>query len=144
MSQEELAVDIHSTGFFNNKAKSVTGAAKKIIHEFGGQVPRTIEELVTVPGAARKTANVVLGTCFGIASGVVVDTHVQRISRRLDLTKQSDPVKIEQALPYGLAFSMAIASSNVSTRNTAKTGPNISSLTQAALRSSRSINVGPT
>ena len=98
VSQEELAVDIHSTGFFNNKAKSVTGAAKKIIHEFGGQVPRTIEELVTVPGAARKTANVVLGTCFGIASGVVVDTHVQRISRRLDLTKQSDPVKIEQDL----------------------------------------------
>ena len=98
VSQEELAVDIHSTGFFNNKAKSVTGAAKKIIHEFGGQVPRTIEELVTVPGAARKTANVVLGTCFGIASGVIVDTHVQRISRRLDLTKQSDPVKIEQDL----------------------------------------------
>ena len=96
VSQEELAVDIYSTGFFNNKAKSVIGAAKKIIHEFGGQVPRTIEELVTVPGAARKTANVVLGTCFGIASGVVVDTHVQRISRRLELTKQSDPVKIEQ------------------------------------------------
>ena len=98
VSQEELAVDIYSTGFFNNKAKSVIGAAKKIIHEFGGQVPRTIEELVTVPGAARKTANVVLGTCFGIASGVVVDTHVQRISRRLELTKQSDPVKIEQDL----------------------------------------------
>ena len=98
VSQEELAVDIYSTGFFNNKAKSVIGAAKKIIHEFGGQVHRTIEELVTVPGAARKTANVVLGTCFGIASGVVVDTHVQRISRRLELTKQSDPVKIEQDL----------------------------------------------
>lgn len=98
VSQDELAVDIRSTGFFNNKAKSVIGAAKKIIHQFGGQVPRTIEELVTVPGAARKTANVVLGTCFGIASGVVVDTHVQRISGRLDLTKQSDPVKIEQDL----------------------------------------------
>ncbi len=98
VSQDELAVDIHSTGFFNNKAKSVIGAARKIIHEFGGQVPRTIEELVTVPGAARKTANVVLGTCFGIASGVVVDTHVQRICGRLDLTKHSDPVKIEQDL----------------------------------------------
>ena len=98
VSQDELAVDIRSTGFFNNKAKSVIGAAKKIIHQFGGQVPRTIEELVTVPGAARKTANVVLGTCFGIASGVVVDTHVLRISGRLDLTKQSDPVKIEQDL----------------------------------------------
>ena len=98
VSQDELAVDIRSTGFFNNKAKSVIGAAKKIINQFGGQVPRTIEELVTVPGAARKTANVVLGTCFGIASGVVVDTHVQRISRRLDLTKQSDPVKIEHDL----------------------------------------------
>lgn len=98
VSQEELAQDIRSTGFFNNKARSVIGAANKIIGEFGGQVPRTIEELVTVPGAARKTANVVLGTCFGIASGVVVDTHVQRISGRLDLTKQTDPVKIEQDL----------------------------------------------
>ena len=98
VSQEELAADIHSTGFFNNKSKSVIGAAKKILGEFGGQVPRTIEELVTVPGAARKTANVVLGTSFGIASGVVVDTHVLRIASRLDLTKQTEPVKIEQDL----------------------------------------------
>jgi endonuclease-3 len=96
--QEVLAEDIRSTGFFNNKAKSLIGAAKKIIGEFGGEVPRTLEELVTVPGAARKTANVVLGSYFGIASGVVVDTHVLRIARRLDLTQHTDPVKIEQDL----------------------------------------------
>ncbi|MDQ1472222.1 MAG: endonuclease [Bryobacterales bacterium] len=96
--QEVLANDIRSTGFFNNKAKSVIGAAKTILGEFGGQIPQTIEQLVTVPGAARKTANVVLGTAYGIASGVVVDTHVHRVSRRLDLTKNNDPVKIEQDL----------------------------------------------
>src|SRR5215467_6158174 len=73
---EVLAQDIRSTGFFNNKAKSIVGAAKKITSEFGGKVPQTIDELLTVPGAARKTANVVLGTAYGIASGVVVDTHV--------------------------------------------------------------------
>jgi len=96
--QEELAQDIRSTGFFNNKSKSVIGAARKILADFGGEVPRDIDQLLTVPGAARKTANVVLGTAFGIASGVVVDTHVQRISRRLDLTKQTDPGKIEKDL----------------------------------------------
>jgi endonuclease-3 len=96
--QEVLAEDIRSTGFFNNKSKSLIGAARKIVGEFGGEVPRTMEELLTVPGAARKTANVVLGTAYGIASGVVVDTHVQRVSRRLDLTRHSDPVKIEQDL----------------------------------------------
>ena len=74
------------------------GAARKILSDFGGEIPREIEQLLTVPGAARKTANVVLGTAFGIASGVVVDTHVQRISRRLDLTKETDPVKIEKDL----------------------------------------------
>jgi len=95
---EVLANDIRSTGFFNNKAKSIVGAAKKVVSEFGGQVPRTIEEMLTIPGVARKTANVVLGTAYGIASGVVVDTHVQRIARRLDLTKHTDPVKIEQDL----------------------------------------------
>ena len=95
---EVLARDIHSTGFFNNKSKSVVGAAKKILADFGGQVPRTMEEMLTIPGAARKTSNVVLGTAYGIASGVVVDTHVQRISRRLDLTKNTDPVKIERDL----------------------------------------------
>ncbi len=95
---EVLANDIRSTGFFNNKAKSVVGAAWKVVGEFGGQVPRTMEELLTVPGAARKTANVVLGTAYGIASGIVVDTHVQRLSQRLDLTHNTDPVKIEQDL----------------------------------------------
>jgi len=95
---EVLAQDIRSTGFFNNKAKSITGAAKRVVTNFRGEVPRTMEELLTVPGAARKTANVVLGTAYGIASGVVVDTHVQRISNRLDLTRHSDPVKIEQDL----------------------------------------------
>jgi endonuclease-3 len=95
---EVLAQDIRSTGFFNNKAKSITGAAKRIMSDFGGKVPQTMEEMLTIPGAARKTANVVLGTAYGIASGVVVDTHVMRIARRLDLTKQSDPVKIERDL----------------------------------------------
>jgi endonuclease-3 len=95
---EVLAQDIRSTGFFNNKAKSISGAAKKIVSEFGGEVPRTMEELLGVPGAARKTANVVLGTAYGIAAGVVVDTHVMRLSRRLDLTKETDPVKIERDL----------------------------------------------
>jgi len=95
---EVLAQDIRSTGFFNNKAKSIVGAAKKIMTEFSGKVPKTIEELLTVPGAARKTANVVLGTAYGIAVGIVVDTHVTRVSRRLDLTKQTDPVKIERDL----------------------------------------------
>jgi endonuclease-3 len=95
---EVLADDIRSTGFFNNKAKSVVGAANRVVKEFGGEVPRTMEELLTVPGAARKTANVVLGSGYGIASGIVVDTHVSRISLRLDFTRQTDPVKIERDL----------------------------------------------
>ncbi|MDX2151864.1 MAG: endonuclease III [Bryobacteraceae bacterium] len=98
VSPEELAQDIRSTGFFNNKAKSIVGAAQMILGEFGGRIPTEIEQLLSVPGAARKTANVVLGTAFGIASGVVVDTHVQRISQRLDLTREADPVKIERDL----------------------------------------------
>jgi endonuclease-3 len=97
-SQAELSQEIRSTGFFNNKAKSVIGAARRILSDFGGEVPREMEQLLTVPGAARKTANVVLGTAFGLAVGVVVDTHVQRISRRLDLTRESDPKKIERDL----------------------------------------------
>jgi endonuclease-3 len=97
-NQAELGKDIRSTGFFNNKSKSLIGAARKILADFGGQVPKTMEELLTVPGAARKTANVVLGCYYGIPAGVVVDTHVQRLSRRLDLTKQTNPVKIEQDL----------------------------------------------
>jgi endonuclease III len=94
----ELEQDIRPTGFFRNKTKSIMGASRRIIEEFGGEVPKTMEELLTLPGVARKTANVVLGTAFGIASGVVVDTHVQRLSLRLDLTKNTDPKKIEQDL----------------------------------------------
>jgi endonuclease-3 len=90
-----LANDIRSTGFFNNKAKSIVGAAKRVVEVFGGQVPKTMEELLSLPGAARKTANVVLGTAYGIATGIVVDTHMSRVSQRLDLTKNTDPVKIE-------------------------------------------------
>jgi endonuclease-3 len=95
---EVLANEIRSTGFFNNKAKSIVGAANRLLKDFGGEIPRSIDDLLTVPGAARKTANVVLGTAFGIASGVVVDTHVHRISRRLDLTRKDDPVNIEKDL----------------------------------------------
>ena len=94
----ELEQDIRPTGFFRNKTKSIMGASKKVVEEFGGKVPRTMDELLTLPGVARKTANVVLGTAFGIASGVVVDTHVMRLSGRLDLSKQKDPKKIEQDL----------------------------------------------
>lgn len=96
--QEEVANDIRSTGFFNNKSRSIVGAAKRVLNDFGGEVPRTMDELLTVPGAARKTANVVLGTAYGVASGVVVDTHVSRLSHRLDLSKQITPEKIEQDL----------------------------------------------
>lgn len=95
---EEVAADVRSTGFFNNKAKSIVGAARRIVEHFGGKVPRTMDELLTVPGCARKTANVVLGTAFGIADGVVVDTHMTRISQRLDLTKARDAEKIERDL----------------------------------------------
>jgi endonuclease-3 len=94
----ELEQDIRPTGFFRNKTKSVMGASKAIIETFGGQVPRTMEELLTLPGVARKTGNVVLGTAYGIASGVVVDTHVLRLSNRLDLTRNEDPKKVEQDL----------------------------------------------
>jgi endonuclease-3 len=94
----ELEQEIRPTGFFRNKTKSIMGASKAIIENFGGQVPRTMEEMLTLPGAARKTANVVLGTAFGIASGIVVDTHVIRISNRLDLSRNQDPKKIEQDL----------------------------------------------
>jgi endonuclease-3 len=95
---QELEQDIRPTGFFRNKTKSIMGTSKKIVEEFRGEVPKTMPELLTLPGVARKTANVVLGTAFGIASGVVVDTHVQRLSRRLDLSKNTDPKKIEQDL----------------------------------------------
>jgi endonuclease III len=98
LEPEQLEPDIRSTGFFRNKAKSVVGAARKIIADFGGVVPQTMDELLTIPGVARKTANVVLGTWFKKNDGVVVDTHVTRISRRLELTKQEDPRKIEEDL----------------------------------------------
>ncbi len=105
---EEL---IRTTGFYHNKAVSISGAAKKITAEFAGQVPRDMAALLTLPGVARKTANVVLGVAFGIADGIVVDTHVQRISRRLDVTAEEDPKRIEQDLmaviprPEWIAFS---------------------------------------
>jgi endonuclease-3 len=98
LKPEELEPDIRTTGFFRNKAKSIVGAAKKIVEQFGGKVPDSMQELLTVPGAARKTANVVLGTWYRKAEGVVVDTHVHRISRRLELTKNDDPKSIEQDL----------------------------------------------
>jgi endonuclease-3 len=94
----ELEKLIKATGFFRNKAKSIQGAARKIISDFGGKVPQTLAELITVPGAARKTANVVLGVCFGKAEGVVVDTHVFRLARRLELAKGDTPPKVEQEL----------------------------------------------
>jgi len=98
LEAKQLEPDIQSTGFFRNKAKFVVGAAKKIVTEFAGEVPQTMEQLLTLPGVARKTANVVLGTWFNQAAGIVVDTHVTRLSRRLELTQNTDPQKIEQDL----------------------------------------------
>jgi endonuclease-3 len=94
----ELQQDIRTTGFFRNKTKSIQGACKMLVEEFGGEVPRTMEELLKLPGVARKTANVVLGVAYGIAEGIVVDTHVSRLSHRLGLTKQKDAGKIETDL----------------------------------------------
>jgi len=98
VAQTELEKDIHSTGFFRNKAKNIQGACQRLIDVYGGQIPQTMDEILTLPGVARKTANVVLGNAFGIASGVVVDTHVSRLSQRLDLTRNKTPEKIEQDL----------------------------------------------
>jgi endonuclease III len=98
LTPEQLEPDIRSTGFFRNKSKSVVGAAKKLVSDFGGEVPAEMDQLLTLPGVARKTANVVLGTWFEKPEGVVVDTHVQRIARRLELTQNTDPSKIEQDL----------------------------------------------
>jgi len=97
-SLPELENLIKSTGFYHNKAKSIQGAARKIIADFGGQIPQTLAELITIPGVARKTANVVLGVCFGRAEGIVVDTHVFRIARRLELASGDTPEKVEQEL----------------------------------------------
>ena len=96
--QSELEKDIHSTGFFRNKSKNIQAACKRIIEEFRGDVPQTMDELLTLGGVARKTANVVMGNAFGIASGVVVDTHVSRLSQRLGLTKNKTPERIEADL----------------------------------------------
>ena len=98
VSQEELEADIRSTGFFHNKAKSIRGASAMILEKFGGSVPDSMEELLQLPGVARKTANVVLGVAFGKAEGIVVDTHVLRVSRRLDLSDSVTPENIERDL----------------------------------------------
>ena len=108
----QLEALIRTTGFFHNKAKSIQGAARKLIADFNNQVPQTLAELVTIPGAARKTANVVLGVCFGKAEGVVVDTHVFRIARRLGLAKGETPQKVEQELMHILPQDRWIAFSH--------------------------------
>jgi endonuclease-3 len=94
----ELERDIHSTGFFRNKTRSIQGACKRILEEHGGQVPNDLDKLLALPGVARKTANVVMGNAFGVASGIVVDTHVARLSQLLGLTKHTQPEKIERDL----------------------------------------------
>lgn len=98
VSQEEFEQDIKSTGFYRNKAKNIRAAAQRIITDFGGEVPRTMDAILTLPGVARKTANVVLGNAYGIVEGVVVDTHVGRLSRRFGWTTNEDPVRVEQDL----------------------------------------------
>ncbi|HJT59276.1 MAG TPA: endonuclease III [Ktedonobacteraceae bacterium] len=98
ISQEELEQDIRSTGFYRNKAKNIRAAAQRMVTDFGGEVPRTMTELLTLPGVARKTANVVMGNAFGIVEGIVVDTHVGRLVRRFGWTSNEDPVKVEQDL----------------------------------------------
>lgn len=98
VSAHELEKDIHSTGFFRNKTKSIQGTAKLLTEQYGGEVPHTMEELLELPGVARKTANVVLGNAFGIKAGVVVDTHVTRLSHRLALSHEKTAEKIEQDL----------------------------------------------
>jgi endonuclease-3 len=97
-SAQILQNDIHSTGFFRNKAKSIQGACKMIVKDFDGNIPRTMEEIIKLPGVARKTGNVVLGNCYGVTEGITVDTHVRRLSQRLGLTKEDIPEKIEQDL----------------------------------------------
>jgi endonuclease-3 len=97
-SLPEIEELIRSTGFFRNKAKSIQGSARIVVEQFGGEIPRTVDEILRLPGVARKTANVVLGSWYGIADGVVVDTHVMRLSRRLELTKHTSPDKIERDL----------------------------------------------
>ena len=96
--QEDVEEIVRTTGFFRAKAKSLIGTGGMLVDRFGGEVPHTVAELVPLPGVGRKTANVVLGNAFGINEGVVVDTHVQRLTRRLGLTREADPIGIEKAL----------------------------------------------
>jgi endonuclease-3 len=98
VAEDELKEDIHSTGFFNQKAKSIRGACARIVEVYGGEVPDTMEELITLPGVARKTANIVLGNGYGTVEGIAVDTHVRRLANRLGFSEASDPDKIEQDL----------------------------------------------
>jgi endonuclease III len=95
---DQLAKDVASVNFYRNKAKNINNMAKMVLKDFGGEVPRTMDELITLPGVARKTANIVLSSAFGINQGIAVDTHVRRLSKRLGLTKYDDPVKIENDL----------------------------------------------
>lgn len=111
-SLDELEQDIRSTGFYRNKARSIQGASRMIVEKFGGKVPEAMDELVELPGVARKTANVVLGVAFGKAEGIVVDTHVTRVSQRLELTKQTVPEKIELDLMAIIARSRWISFSH--------------------------------
>ena len=96
--EAELAADIKPTGFFNQKTKSIRGACARMVEVYGGKVPNTMEELITLPGVARKTANIVLGNSYGVVVGIAVDTHVRRVGERLGFTEQTDPNKIEQDL----------------------------------------------
>ena len=96
--EAELAADIRPTGFFNQKTRSIRGACARIVEVYGGEVPKTMEDLITLPGVARKTANIVLGSSYGVVEGIAVDTHVRRVGERLGFTAQSDPNKIEQDL----------------------------------------------
>ncbi len=98
MPVEELAADIKPTGFFNQKTKSIRGACARIVEVYGGTVPNTMEDLITLPGVARKTANIVLGNSYGVVEGIAVDTHVRRVGERLGFTSEKDPDKIEQDL----------------------------------------------
>ncbi len=97
-SQEAFEQDIKSTGFYRNKAKNIRAAAQRLLAQYNGEIPRTMQDILTLPGVARKTANVVLGNAFGIVEGVVVDTHVGRLARRFGWTSSEDPVKVEQDL----------------------------------------------
>lgn len=96
--QEELERDIFACGFYRNKAKNIIGAAQKVLKDFGGELPRTMAEMLTIPGVARKTANVLLSTLYGITEGIAVDTHVRRFAIRFDLTDYTDPKRIEKDL----------------------------------------------